>query len=143
MMLFNMIFSGQLHLFLQISFERLVGSWFGLILLAMQVINLIIPFLAARRLWRMIKLRETVPASFRGFTQYLTYFSIISIVFPVIALIPVVMAGTGSGVPAGMLLLMPKVLLPVAFLLTELMSLRKPAVMSESNSPGAAQEGRQ
>ena len=136
-----MLVSGNFSFSMSIILERAMDSVLMQGLFALKMIQFIIPFLAIRRLWRIIKLGEKVPASFNGFTQYLTYFSILSITFPIIALIPVIIAGTGSGVPAGMLLLVPTTLLPLSYLFVEIKSLRAPpAPERPANEDAISQE---
>ena len=78
-----------------------------------------------RRAWLSIARKEGIPPTFVGFPKALAYVGAWSLALAVVGLLLSMLFRVGSGVPAGMLLLPAIVCVPWAFLLTEILSLRK------------------
>jgi hypothetical protein len=83
--------------------------------------------LVLRRAWLTLVRREGLPASFTGILKWMAYAGVASLVLGAIAFALSVALQLGSGVPAAMVAMPAKILIPWVVFLTEALSLRKTA----------------
>ena len=89
------------------------------------LLNYAMMFLICRRLWFFFIKKQGIPLSYQGFQKWLGIAGAGIYSLAILTLVLSIVFKAPSGVPAGMLLIPPMILIPWAFFITELFSFHK------------------
>ena len=102
---------------------KMMPGRFGTMLVMIFLLNLLLAVFPAHRVWLMLSGREKgVPAAYNGLAQWLGMAGAFFIAAFVLGMMVTMVLRAGSGVPAAMLLIPTRYLVPLGFTLTEIKS---------------------